>query len=111
MRRLCVIIQLKPDSTFGRLRDDVPQIVIALQRHSAKNEMVFRSNDGHHFGWFLLTDKPERVILASVRDSQSFINGDSILIFEVGHGIDGLGFSRQWTWLQRTATDAQSEPF
>ena len=99
--RLCVIIQLKSDSTLAR----VPQIVTILQRHADKNEMVFRSNDGLHFGWFLRTDKPERVILSSVRDSESFVNGDSILIFEIGQGLDGDGFNRQWTWLQRTAKD------
>jgi len=101
--RVSVIVQLKSDATMERLRVDVPGILSALQRHSDKSEMIFRSSDGRLFGWFLRTDKPLRVIQSAVTASPHFINGDTILLYEIGDALDGHGFTRQWTWLQHTA--------
>jgi hypothetical protein len=108
--RACVIIQLKQDSTLSRVGEDVPEIIKTLQEFSQKHEMVFRSNDGTMFGYFIVTDKPLGLISGTIENSRSFRNGDSILLFEVGEGLHGIGFTRQWTWLQRTATDDQPGP-
>ena len=103
-KRYCVIIGLKSDSDLARIRQDVPQLIAWLQRFAIKSEQVFRSNDGQLFGYFIQTTTPTGVIIASIKGSTNFRNGDSIIIFEVGDGLDGSGFTRAWTWLQRTAT-------
>ena len=100
--RVAVIIQLKQDSTLTRVQNDVPNIIKVLTSHGEKAEMIFRSNDGLHFGWFISISKPLRVVLASITNGTSFRNDDCILMFEVGEALEGLGFSRQGTWLQRT---------
>ena len=103
-RRYCVVISLKSDSDLARIGQDVPALIACLQRPSTKSEQVFRSNDGQLFGYFILTSTPTGVIVAAIKTSKNFRNGDSVILFEVGDGLKGSGFSRAWTWLQRTAT-------
>lgn len=100
--RVFILIQLKDDSTPDRVLYDVPNIIDYIKKAATAEEMVFRGHDGLVFGWFIRTDKPLRVVSASIRDSQHFRNGDSLLMFEIGDSFDGIGFSRQWTWLQRS---------
>ncbi len=101
--RYCVVIQLDSASDILRLREDVPQIVAILKNYSASDEMAFRSNDGLLFGWFIDTDKPTDLIRKTIEGSTSFRNKDSIMIFGIGEGLSGRGFTRQWTWLQHSA--------
>ena len=103
-RRYCVVIALKFDSDLARIGRDVPALIACLQRHSSESEQVFRSNDGQLFGYFILTSTLTGVIVAAIKTSTNFRNGDSVILFEVGDGLEGSGFSRAWTWLQRTAT-------
>ena len=108
-KRYCVIVKLKNDSDLARVTRDVPAIARLILDRTEKNELVFRSNDGLVFGWFILTGVPPRLLLTSVKGSTSFYNGDSIIFFEIGADLKGLGFSRAWTWLQRTAKDGQPD--
>ena len=80
----------------------MPALIALLQRHVMKSEQVFRSNDGQLFGYFILTSVPTGVIVAEIKASTNFRNCDSIILFEVGEDLNGVGFSRAWTWLQRT---------
>lgn len=100
--RVCAIVQLKNDSSFGRVREDAPIIVRTVQSFAkGPLELVFRSNDGILFGWFFETDKPLGMLQAEVNGCTGFRNGDAFLVFELGKGLGGVGFSRAWTWLQR----------
>lgn len=47
---------------MDRIRHDIPNIIAYIQKFATKSEMVFRSNDGIVFGWFVETEKPLRVI-------------------------------------------------
>lgn len=99
--RLFITIQLKNDSDLTRVSRDAPAIIQIINAAAAEPaELVFRSNDGLLFGWFLITDKNLRVIRSNIERSTAFRNGDAMLMFEVGPDFSGLGFTRQWTWLQ-----------
>lgn len=101
--RYCVFIQLDNSSDMARLREDVPPIVTILKSYSTSDEMVFRSNDGVLFGWFIETDKPIDLIRRTIEGSTNFRSRDSIMIIEVGSGLSARGFTRQWTWLQHSS--------
>ncbi|KMK68070.1 hypothetical protein [Puniceibacterium sp. IMCC21224] len=101
--RYCVVIQLENSSDLARVRNDVPAIVTLIKGHSQSDEMAFRSNDGVLFGWFIQTDKSIDMIRKAIEGSTSWRNADSIVIFEIGDGLSGKGFTRQWTWLQHSA--------
>ncbi|PIV78814.1 MAG: hypothetical protein COW54_07365 [Rhodobacteraceae bacterium CG17_big_fil_post_rev_8_21_14_2_50_63_15] len=90
---------------MARLKNDVPVIVSLIRGHSDKNEMAFRSNDGVLFGWFIQTNKPIDMIRNAIEGSLAWQSADSIMIFEVSKGLSGKGFTRQWAWLQHTATE------
>ncbi len=101
--RYCVIIQLDNSSDIARLKVDVPALVALIKGHSEKDEMVFRSNDGVLFGWFIQTEKPLDMIRNAIESSTAWRNADAIMIFEIGAGLSARGFTRQWTWLQHSA--------
>lgn len=101
--RYCVIIQLDNKSDLGRVRSDVPAIVSLIKGHSEEDEMAFRSNDGVLFGWFIRTNKPIDMIRNAIEGCPSFRNEDSFIAFEVGSGLSGKGFTRQWNFLDHSA--------
>jgi hypothetical protein len=101
--RYCVVIQLDNLSDMARVNADVPPILALMKGHSEKDEMAFRSTDGVLFGWFIQTSKPIDMIRKAIEASTAWRNRDSIMIFEIGEGLSGKGFTRQWTWLQHSA--------
>jgi hypothetical protein len=99
-KRYLAIIQLKKDSTIQRVADDVPEIVEFIKRFSkGEQEQAFRSNDGLLFGYFLKTNAPE-FMRPEFEKCEGTQNGDSLLVFEAGQLMAGIGFTRAWTWLQ-----------
>ena len=99
--RCLAIIQLKSDSTLQRIAADVPKIMNFVNRFSnGEHEQAFRSNDGLLFGYFLKTNAPQ-FLRPEFEKCEGTQNGDSLLVFEAGQLITGLGFRRAWTWLQR----------
>ncbi len=101
--RYCVFIQLENSSDMARLREDVPPLVAILKNYSTSDEMVFRSNDGVLFGWFIETNKSIEQIRRTIEGSTNFRTSDSIMIIEVGSRLSARGFTRQWAWLQHSA--------
>ncbi len=106
--RVFAIIQLDAASTIDRLRVDVPKLLDIVKRGSPRSEQAFRSNDGLLFAFALETERSLAEIRSAVTGSSYFLNGDSIIIVEVGADFSSSGFSRLGTWLQRTATGGQS---
>jgi hypothetical protein len=100
-KRCIAIIQLRADSTIQRLAADVPKITDFVGRFSkGEHELAFRSNDGHLFGYFLKTATPQ-FLQPEFDKCEGTQNGDSLIVFEAGELLAGVGFTRAWTWLQR----------
>ncbi|MEH6477095.1 MAG: hypothetical protein V7727_15500 [Sneathiella sp.] len=95
------IFQLKSNSNMQRIVEDVPEIIDLLGQVSIGNiEQVFRSNDGHLFGYFLTTIKHFNVIRASFEQCGGTRTGDNFIIFDVNDDFAAVGFSRAWNWFQ-----------
>ena len=103
LRRWCILIALRADSDIGRLARDVPVIIEMIQRFSnGEFEQCCRSNDRLLFGYFFKSQKPGDMMRAEFESCSGTINGDHVMIFDVGDQKAGTsGFARAWTWLQR----------
>jgi hypothetical protein len=103
LKRWCLLVALRPDSDTGRLVRDVPMILEMIKGFSnGEYEQCCRSNDRLLFGYFLKSKKPADMMRAEFESCRGTIDGDHMMIFEVGEGLAGTsGFARAWTWLQR----------
>lgn len=98
-KRYLAIIQFKADTPLTDLAKRVP----GLQRFisdlsNGEMEQAFRSPEGHIFGVFFRSRKPEGII-RSVLD-QATGNGDGFLVLEAGSLAAAKMFGRPATWLQ-----------
>lgn len=100
-RRYCCVVQFKRGSGLGRIREAGPAVVDLLKRWSnGEMELLFMASDGELVGYLLRTDKPPAMMRAEFEGCGETINGDAIIIFEIGEAFNCLGFTRAMTWLQ-----------
>jgi hypothetical protein len=90
-----------------RIMESARPVKEAIEKISRKDcQLVFTSDSGDCFGYFLKTSLPAGVVRAELEGrtqsstTSALGNGDSVFVLEVGEEFDGLGFSRGWTWLQ-----------
>jgi len=99
LKRYLAIIQLKADTPLADLARRVPGLQRFISELSnGEMEQAFRSPEGHIFGVFFKSKKPEAII-RSVLD-QATGNGDGFLVFEAGSLAATKMFGRPATWLQ-----------
>ena len=98
-KRYLVIIQFKPDTPLTDLAKRVPGLQrFILDMSTGEMEQVFRSPEGHIFGAFFKSKKPEGII-RSVLDGAT-ADGDGFLVVEVASLAAAKMFGRPATWLQ-----------
>lgn len=103
-----VLIKYKGDvPTIQRIRESAPLVKTAIEKLSRNDcQLVFTSDSGDCFGYFLKTKLPVGVIRAELEgrtessSSSALRSDDDVLVVEIGKQFDGSGFSRAWTWLQ-----------
>lgn len=90
-----------------RIMESAAPIKSAIEKLSKQDcQLVFTSDSGDCFGYFLKTALPIGVIRAELEGRTQSSSGspldreDSLLVLEAEGGFDGQGFSRGWTWLQ-----------
>lgn len=100
-KRYCVIIQLDKSASLARIAGAMP-IILDMMKGWSKGEMenLCRSNDGQLSGFVIKSTKPPEMMRAEFGNSGATINGDTIMIFEIGADFASTGFTRVGTWLQ-----------
>ena len=90
-----------------RIMESAAPVKAAIEKLSRQDcQLVFTSDSGDCFGYFLKTSLPAGVIRAELEgrtqssSTSPLIRGDSILVLEVEGDFDGNGFSKGWNWLQ-----------
>lgn len=100
--RYLLMVQLNQSSDMERVRRDVPGFVSAVKRvSSGSSEIAYRSSDGLTFGIMFQADEDPQKLQSWFRGESYFLNGDGMVVVELGDLRAGLGSSRAWTWLQR----------
>ena len=94
-----VYVQIK-NPTFERFKNFATDFVPLMQRMSEKSETAFRSTAFDNIGYFLKTNKAPAQIRSAINDLPTFLNGDTVMVVELGQKFDALGNSAAWTWLQ-----------
>lgn len=96
MKVYLVYVVLK-NADKERLASFVTGLQDVMGQHS---EIAFRSAAGDVFGFFMQTDKAAAQTRARIETMPSTINGDVIMVAEIGKDYAAIGNSRAWTWLQ-----------
>lgn len=100
-RRYCALFQLEAKSDIRRVAAAAPGLVGLVKQWSNEEcEQLCRSNDGQLFGFLFRSKKPTAMMRSEFASSPFSQGSDSFIVFEIGEGFAGSGFSRAWTWLQ-----------
>lgn len=101
-RRYLVLFQIGgTEKTLARIQQTAPGVKQALENVSGGDcQLVFASNDGGTFGFFIRSTLPTTMIRSTIETHGSTRSGDSMLVLEIGEKFAGIGFSRGWNWLQ-----------
>jgi hypothetical protein len=99
-KRYLVTVQLKGETRAERAHD-IPLVVEWLRSFAkSEHEVAFRASNGLLFGFFIKTSRPH-LMRAEFEKCPGTVNGDAVIIVEVGKLVDAVGFSPASTWLQR----------
>ena len=104
-RRFLIVVQLHVRSDIKRVARDAPGVLSTIKSVAVgQPELVFRSNDGQLFGFFIESQLVAPQIKGALDSSESTLNDDAALVMELGQDPDSaeLGFKRPWGWLLRT---------
>lgn len=107
-RKYFVLIKFGGEAPIRqRIMESAAPVKAAIEKLSKRDcQLVFTSDSGDCFGYFMKTGLPIGVIRAELEGrTQSstvspLVRGDSLLVLEVEGDFDGLGFSKGWNWLQ-----------
>lgn len=96
-----LMVQLRPDSDRARLGRDAKLMLQAVQRYSkGDQQLAYTSPEGHAFGILFSSDEDPSPLQREFSSGQFFLNGDGMVLVEVGDLKAGIGMTRTWNWLQ-----------
>lgn len=107
-KKYFVLIKFGGDSPIRqRIMESAAPIKNSIERLSRNDcQLVFTSDSGDCFGYFLKSSLPVDVIRAELQGrtntpgASPLIDGDSLLILEAEGSFTASGFSKGWNWLQ-----------
>ncbi len=116
VKKFVAIIRIDTAASFPnrKMQIDKNRVVDVCKRvveqinvlSTRKTQLMFTDSDGITFGFFLTSDKPAGYIRASLTGDTAtghdsiLLNGDSVVVMELGEEFSGFGDALHYSWLQ-----------